>query len=953
MKITFLIPPLTSDERAAERTAGCTTMVYPMINIYELTIAAILEKEGYDVYYQDFITSNRNLDQLRSFLREDHSDIYIFWSVNLSIKNDVEVSQLIHESSPQSYILYLGPAPTLYIKEFLQDDYQIVVRGEPDITVKELCGYLEGKKDYTEIKGISFLNREGKIQNNPPRELLRDLDSLPFPSRHLIDKKFYSNPKLKRSPYTAMVTSRNCPFHCIYCVPSSLTFARELENKAHTGKKPFISFRSVENVVEEIESLAAEGYKAIGFLDDNFITTEKRLKPIAQALNKHHIIWGCQARADAITENIAAILGESGCKYIDLGVESFNDEILKYIKKGVTREQIITAIHLLNKYNVPVKLNILIGTSPLETKQTIKETLDTVIKLKADQVMINIVAPFPGTEFYDLAKKNQWIVGGEYIPTDVQHHSILSYPNLTNKEMEDLVVLGYGPAVERKSLTAAVGSASGDQLRERPTNNVAEALSGQIAGLSVTATDGSPDAEIQLRIRGASSVTQGSEPLYIVDGMPVSSIADIPASVIQSVDVLKDASATAIYGARGANGVVLITTKDPSVGDKSECNSITVDYAGSYGVKWLADELPLASSRDYVLWQYERAKLLTKDDADKFNSEFGKYFNPEEGMSFGEMLDHYTGVEDNWQDAVFGRTGHTINNSLTISGGSKALNYSLNYSRLDDKAIMKGSGYTKDYLQFKLTAQPIKSIKLGATIRYSDTKTIGSGANDANSNNSKEGRLKHTLLYTPIPMAMLAANMENDPDLDPDEVDALRSPLVKMDNNYKENTKRAYTYQGYLSWQIIKGLTFRTEGAYDMRTNDTYHYYGEYDYKTRSNGAMYNVIMDDYQTSYKYRNTNTLSFEKKRWKENHNVSVVLGEEMIFTDYHTVSSEIHDVPKNYGYKEANSFTSLGNAIYFENTYPLSDKLVSFFGRANYDYKSRYLFSATLRADGSSK
>ncbi len=523
------------------------------------------------------------------------------------------------------------------------------------------------------------------------------------------------------------------------------------------------------------------------------------------------------------------------------------------------------------------------------------------------------------------------------------------------RELEDLIVLGYGPAVERKSLTAAVGSASGDQLRERPTNNVAEALAGQIAGLNVTTTDGSPDAEIQLRIRGASSVTQNSEPLYIVDGMPVSSIADIPASVIQSVDVLKDASATAIYGARGANGVVLITTRDPSVGEQDGCNKITVDYAGSFGWKWLADELPLVSSEDYVLWQYERAKLITKNDASKFNSEFGKYFNPGGAMSFSDMLDKYTGVTQNWQDSVFGRTGQTINNSITISGGSKALNYSLNYSRLDDKAIMEGSSYTKDYLQFKLNAQPVKNFKLGFTGRYSGIHTVGSGANDAGSggNSKSEGRLKQVLLYTPIPLSMLSANMEEDPDLDLDEQYALVSPSEMIENNYKENTKRTYTYNGYLSWQIIKGLTLRTEGAYEMKTNDTYRYYGPKSYTTRNGGATDDIIIDELETSYKYRNTNTLSFEKKRWKENHNFSAVIGQEMIITDYNTVKSEVHDVSSYYSYKNANAFTALGNAIYFENSYPLSDRLLSFFGRVNYDYKGRYLVSGTLRADGSSK
>ena len=122
-----------------------------------------------------------------------------------------------------------------------------------------------------------------------------------------------------------------------------------------------------------------------------------------------------------------------------MGVESFNDDILTYIKKGITSQQIFDGINLLKKHDVPVKLNILIGTSPLETEETVKDTFRKARDLNVSQVMFNIVAPFPGTEFYERAKENGWILGGDYIPTDVQHHSILNYPNLTNKQMEALL----------------------------------------------------------------------------------------------------------------------------------------------------------------------------------------------------------------------------------------------------------------------------------------------------------------------------------------------------------------------------------------------------------------------------------------------------------------------------------------------------------------------------------
>lgn len=438
MKVTFLTPPSLDKFKPAERTAGCTRVVYNMVNIYELTVAALLENAGFDVRYRNFVLDNASPSDCFSFLENDDSEVYFFWTVNLSIPTDKKVEAFIHQQHPQAWCVFLGPGATYFTSVLLDHSRSIVVRGEPEDTVSELMPLLRDRLDWKGIRGISYL--DGHVVSNPPRPLIRDLDALPFPAIHFVSKYEFFNPKLKVTPYMAMVTSRNCPFHCIYCVPSSLTFAREIEyKKEHPGKKPPVGFRSTDSVVEEIHALARQGFKAIGFMDDNFIVTEKRLRIIGAALKEHHIAWGCQARVDAITENIATILHDTGCQYVDLGVESFNDDILAYIKKGITKAQIYQAIAWLKQYGVPVKLNILIGTSPLETKETIKDTLRKAKALKVDQVMFNIVSPFPATEFYDLAKQHGWIEGGEYVPTDVQRESILNYPNLSADEMERLL----------------------------------------------------------------------------------------------------------------------------------------------------------------------------------------------------------------------------------------------------------------------------------------------------------------------------------------------------------------------------------------------------------------------------------------------------------------------------------------------------------------------------------
>lgn len=438
MKITFLIPPPLEGQRPAERSSGCTHVVYPTPNIYELTVAAVVENSGeFEVAYHDFTYEKLDLE---SFISSDNSDFYSFWTVNLSVDTDLHAADVIHRLRPEAYCLLLGPGSTYYIEKCACHSHNIVLRGEPDMQLLELLqAFRSGAEaDWQNVDGISFL-KDGKVVNNKPHALVKDLDILPFPARHLLGKRTFHNPKLKLTPYTPALTSRQCPFKCIYCVPSSLTFAREIENRRINGKKPFVSFRSVENVAAELEMLARQGYKAIGFMDDNFIWNEQRTKAICDELKKYGFKWGCQARVDLITEPIAKMLGESGCRYVDLGVESFNDEVLKYIKKGITRDQIYEAVALLQKYNVPVKMNILIGTSPLENREILRDTIRRAKRLKVDQIMFNIVTPFPGTEFYDLAKKNNWIVTGDYIPTDVQRTSIISYPSLSAHEMERIL----------------------------------------------------------------------------------------------------------------------------------------------------------------------------------------------------------------------------------------------------------------------------------------------------------------------------------------------------------------------------------------------------------------------------------------------------------------------------------------------------------------------------------
>lgn len=436
MKITFIDPPVLAGNRPPERVFGCTYGLYPIPNIFLLIAAAILENEGCEVRCINTPLKNWNRVHFIEFLKKDNSDIYCIYSVNLAKKNDLEACNLIREIKGKSLIIFMGPAPTYNPEEFLFDDNTLVIRGEPEIIIKKL---IKNLNDLSKVDGISY-KKNDKLIHNKPEKLIKCLDKLPFPARHLIDKNNYFNPKLGIKPFTAILTSRGCPYQCRYCVPCSLSFAREIEFKKYNkNKKPPYTVRSAENVVQEFRLLQEQEYKAVSILDDEFLINKKRTLEICNGIKDLKLKWGCLGRADHIDEKTVKALARAGCVYVDVGVESFNQQILDDIKKNLKVETIENSIKLLQKYGIMAKINILFGCSPLETKQTIQQTIEKIKELQPDSVMFGICNPFPGTEYYKIAKKKGWFIHGDYVPFDVQKRSNISYPHLSARELEKAV----------------------------------------------------------------------------------------------------------------------------------------------------------------------------------------------------------------------------------------------------------------------------------------------------------------------------------------------------------------------------------------------------------------------------------------------------------------------------------------------------------------------------------
>lgn len=436
MKITFIDPPNFLERKNIERVFGCTYSHYPIPNIFILQAAAVFEEAGFIAKYIDAPVLRWSLKDTVEFLKGNPSDVYCFYTVNLAKKIDLYFLEKIRTIYPEKLIIFFGPTPTYAPTDFLRDENTIVVRGEPELTMKELAHHLLNGKDYRNIKGISLLSA-GSVMQNEMRPINEDLDSLPLPARHiLLCRERYYNPKLNRRLFTAVIISRGCPYQCRYCVPCSLSFARELENKKFIGSKPKVRMRSIQNAIEEFSLLKKQGYKAISFLDDQFIWDTPRLEAISNQLAVHKFLWGCLARPDHINEDVARILKSTGCNYIDIGVESFQQSILDDIHKDLKVEECLEAVSVLRKYNINFKLNILLGSSPLETKETIRYNLKVIKKIKPYAVMFSICNPFPGTEFWDMAKNNHWLIDEEYVPVDVQKESTINYPHLTRGDLE-------------------------------------------------------------------------------------------------------------------------------------------------------------------------------------------------------------------------------------------------------------------------------------------------------------------------------------------------------------------------------------------------------------------------------------------------------------------------------------------------------------------------------------
>lgn len=496
---------------------------------------------------------------------------------------------------------------------------------------------------------------------------------------------------------------------------------------------------------------------------------------------------------------------------------------------------------------------------------------------------------------------------------------------------------GYG-VVKKTDNTGSVASMSSRDLKNIPITSAAQAMTGRMAGVSVVTTDGSPDADVVIRVRGGGSITQDNSPLYVVDGFIVSSIKDVPPSDIESINVLKDAAATAIYGAQASNGVVVITTKRPKAG------RTTVSYNGFMQLKTLPSDraYKVLSPYEYVLVNYERAKLRGTTDVANMEKFFGKYGD----------YDLYQGKKGtDWQKELFGAPRTTQSHNVSISGGTEMTTFSLSLTNNTDQGLLTGSGYTRNVINFKINQNISKKLKFDASARITNTVIDGAGTSGSAQLNIKDAVQTRPTNGIADALDIDLTTASSDDDF-ASFLLALVNPKKLVAQDWRKRTTQDYVLNAGLSWSIIKGLDFKTTLTSSKSYDKVLRYYGPLTSESFNNGSSLPIGEKTNYEINSLRWLNTLNYQMKGLGA-HKLDFLLGHEVYSTGGNTSFLRGEDFRASITPEELFANMSFGRTDRQYTTENTDQNRVSGFGRINYQFKDRYLAALTFRADASSK
>lgn len=540
----------------------------------------------------------------------------------------------------------------------------------------------------------------------------------------------------------------------------------------------------------------------------------------------------------------------------------------------------------------------------------------------------------------------------EYTLTVGNQNNYIINMESENAALDEVVVIGY-QTIKRKDLTGSVASVRGEDVATMPVANVAQALQGKLPGVNVTTQDGRPDATVSIRVRGGGSISQSNDPLILVDGITVKSLDDIPSDQVESIDVLKDASSTAIYGARGANGVILVTTKGAKEG------KVSVSYNGYVKFNTPTKYLDTLDPYDYLAFVWGNAAAL----GDAYRVSFEKLYGlgSYAGNNAGG-IDSYRNVpnQDIQKDVYNSSVSH--NHDLTITGGNDKTRMLFSANYMDEEGMKLNSYARRASFNFKINQKITKNLDVSFDARYSDRRTMG----DEKTTNGSGSILSSSYRFRPIATSDILGDL-----------DAMRegniemygrqstwdrySPAARIGDYEPLYIKQRLRGTASLNWRIIDGLTYHTDLSYN-RTWEEDKIWG---------GAIYNNYMNDAtgeklyagsvewakRGSWGLRWTNTMSYDFNFLPEEHRLNLLLGHEVTDSGGDEIEIDANHFPANFTKDNAfamiNQYDKTAGTSNFFSGVDMPERILSFFGRVNYTLLDRYLFTFTFRADGSSK
>lgn len=447
MKVLVTNPPWPGEgygARSDVRWPHKRTDKYLEYPIYLAYIVAVLEEAGVEVGFIDGVMEEMSIADFSRAVSSTRPDLVVIECSTPSIDYDLETARAVKDSVDGTSVALIGSHATFFHEEILSDNPAVdaICRGEAEMTIKELALSLSSGDDLRQVKGLSY--REGEeVRVNPVRPLIQDLDSLPFPARHIVRHDGYRAAIYSGDCPTAMVSSRGCPHHCIYCLWPETLYGHKFRA------------RSAANVVDEMEHVVRDyGVDEIYFDDDCLTLSKKRVLEMCRLLLKRDVDakWIVQSRVDTVDREVLTAMKEAGCHYILFGVESGSPRMLEIMKKRISLERVRQAFKDCRELGIRTQAFFLFGV-PGETQETVEETIEFAKEIDADSTQFAIVIPHPGTELYETCVEHGWLVydGWEDFAAE---NSLIEADHLTREEVEEARIRAYRRYYFRPGLVA-------------------------------------------------------------------------------------------------------------------------------------------------------------------------------------------------------------------------------------------------------------------------------------------------------------------------------------------------------------------------------------------------------------------------------------------------------------------------------------------------------------------